>query len=409
MNRMRTLLLQLPATAAGPAAVYGVAELDLAASREQVQARTATVDLLPRPHRTSDVVAMVPADRLSWHRVNLPAGLGHGQSRKLQMALQGLLEDRLLQDVQQVHLALAPQWRSAQEVWAVACDKAWLRGHLQTLQDAGLHVQRIVPEFSPPAQGRQWHALGDDSSGWLWCCDAEAGVNGWPVATPSPWPTAWLANASVQAEPGLARWLQAHTDAQLQLCHPAAHWRDAAASAWNLAQFDLQNDIHSRRLQGLRRLANALLHQPRWRAARWGLVALLASQLLGLQAWAWMTRQQWQAEQDQWTQILLQSFPKVSVVVDAPLQMAREVAVLQENAGQRAAADLESQLQALGQALPAGTESPLSLNYQDGQLQWPELALDAAQQSALTQALHRQGYRLRTEAGISRMQTQEQP
>jgi len=132
---------------------------------------------------------MAPAAALSWHRVTLPAGLGRGGA-KLQAVLQGLLEDRLLQEPQQVHLALAPQWQSGEPVWVVACDKAWLQAHLQALQDAGLPVQRIVPELAPPASGQHWHALGDPDSGWLWCCDADHGVNGWPVEhQPPPCPT----------------------------------------------------------------------------------------------------------------------------------------------------------------------------------------------------------------------------
>ena len=144
-----------------------------------------------------------------------------------------------------------------------------------------------------------------------------------------------------------------------------------------------------------------------YKRQRWGLAVLLLSQLVGLQAWAWATRQQWQAEQAQWTRILQDSFPKVTVVVDAPLQMAREVARLRQASGQLAASDLEAQLQVLGHALPAGVAAPASLNYQDGQLQWPTLPLNASQQAAFAQALQGQGYRLQTEAGTSLLQASE--
>lgn len=406
MNRMRTLLLQLPATPPSAGAVYGVAELDLGADSTRVQASQAPLALLPRASRQSEVVVMVPAAMLSWHRVQLPAGLGRN-SGKLQAALQGLLEDHLLQEPQQVQLALAPQWRTSTPCWVAACDKAWLQAHLHALHAAGLAVQRIVPEFTPPASGRHWHGLGDESSGWLWCCDAEHGVNGWPVTAAAQWPNDWTAGATLQAEPGLARWAQAQTGTPLQLCDTAAHWPSAARSPWNLAQFELQSDAGARRWQGLRRSLDTLVRHPQWRAARWGLAAVLLSQLVGLQAWAWMTRQHWQAEQDQWTQILQHSFPKVSVVVDAPLQMARELARLRQASGQLTAQDFEAQLQALGQALPSGVAAPAQLNYQDGQLQWPALALSPPQQTEFEQALQRLGYRLSAEAGQQGLQTQE--
>jgi general secretion pathway protein L len=406
MTRMRTLLLQLPPVLPGPTAVYGVAELDLAHAASKAQPGSAPLALLPRAERQTEVVAMAPAAALSWHRVTLPAGLGRGGA-KLQAVLQGLLEDRLLQEPQQVHLALAPQWQSGEPVWVVACDKTWLQAHLQALQDAGLPVQRIVPEFAPPASGQHWHALGDPDSGWLWCCDADHGVNGWPVNTTAPLPTDGLTGARLQAEPGLANWAQSRTPAAVELVDSAAHWLAAANSGWNLAQFELQSDAGTRRLQNWRRGLDSLRRTPQWRPARWGLAMLLLSQLVGLQAWAWATRQQWQAEQDQWTQILQQSFPKVSVVVDAPVQMARQVALLRQGSGQLSPQDFESQLQALGQALPQGVPGPTRLNWQDGQLQWPTLTLNAAQQAEFEQGLQRQGYHLRTETGQSQLQARE--
>ena len=406
MSHMRTLLLQLPLSMPGPASAYGVAEFDPAADSARVHATSTPLTLLPRLPRATEVVALVPAAVLSWHRMQLPAGLGR-QSARLLAALQGLLEDRLLQDLQHVHLALAPQWQAGQAAWVAACDKAWLQAHMQALQEAGLAVQRIVPEFTPADRGQRWHAVGDEGQGWLWCSDAVHGVTGWPVVAAGQLPASWLGDHALQAEPGLARWAQSRSGATVQLVDSASHWIDAVRGHWNLAQFDLQSDARTRRLQGLRRQLDTLARGPQWRPARWGLVALLLSQLVGLQAWAWMTRQQWQVQEAQWTQILQQSFPKVTVVVDAPLQMAREVARLRQGSGQLAPQDLEAQLQALGRALPSGAPAPSRLNYQDGQLQWPALSLNAAQQSGLEQALQTQGYRLSTSTGTSRLQTTE--
>lgn len=407
MTPMRTLLLRLPATPPSPAAVYGTAVLDLAVAEARVSASTAPLALLPRASRQTEVVAMVPAAALSWHRVTLPAGLGRS-SAKLQAALQGLLEDRLLQEPAQVHLALAPQWTAGTPTWVAACDKVWLQTHLQALNEAGLPVQRIVPEFAPPISGQSGHALGDEASGWLWCCDAEHGVSGWPVATDAQPPSQWLAGVTLQAEPGLVRWAQARLgEGQVVLVNHAHHWHAAARGSWNLAQFELQTGARTRRLQGLRRALDTLVRHPQWQAARWGLAVLLLGQLVGLQAWAWMTRQQWQAEQERWTQILQQSFPKVSVVVDAPLQMAREVARLRQASGQLTPQDFESQLQALGKALPVGVAAPTRLDYQNGQLQWPALSLTAEQQSAFAQALQGQGLRWRSAGGLQSLQATE--
>jgi general secretion pathway protein L len=133
--------------------------------------------------------------------------------------------------------------------------------------------------------------------------------------------------------------------------------------------------------------------------ARWGVAALLLAQLVGLNVWAWKTRSDWQAQQAAWTQILRQSFPGTSVVVDAPLQMAREVERLSAASGQLSANDLEAMLAALGQALPAGLAAPTQWDYQAGQLRLSGFAPTAAQQSTLQQALSAQGYGWRAEGG----------
>ena len=180
----------------------------------------------------------------------------------------------------------------------------------------------------------------------------------------------------------------------MQLVETASHWPATLESAWDLAQFELASRLRQRHWLRWRQRLDVLLRQPAWRPARWGLVAVLLAQLIGLNAWAWMTRGQWQAQQDSWTAILQQSFPKVTLVIDAPVQMVREVARLRQGSGQLAAADFESQLRALGTALPAGVPAPVSLNYQDGVLQWPALPMAPAQKADFEEALASQGYRL---------------
>ncbi len=106
--------------------------------------------------------------------------------------------------------------------------------------------------------------------------------------------------------------------------------------------------------------------------------------------------------------MLQQSFPKVTVVVDAPLQMAREVARLRQDAGELGPQDFEAMLQALGAALPPDVASPTGLSYENGTLQWPEVVMNDAQRTAFEQALHSQGYRLQQQDKTWRLQVQEQ-
>ncbi len=407
MSSMHTLLLRLPLTPPGPQAGYGLAWVDPATGSRTPPTET-LLSLLPSVDRRTPVVAIVPAAALSWQRVTLPPGLGR-HSVRLQTALQGLLEERLLQDPAQVHMALAPRWKAGEPVWVAVCDKAWLLQHLQALETARVPVQRLVPELAPPVEGSTWHALGNEDSGGLWCCSAEQGVNGWPVAAAQHLPPGWAEAATLEAEPGLARWAEQRQPARVQLVETASHWVSALESGWELAQFELATRLRQRHwVRWQQQLARGW-RQPEWRPARWGLLALLLVQLGGFNAWAWVTRQQWQAQQDHWTRLLQETFPQVTVVLDAPLQMAREVDRMRQGSGQRTPADLESQLQALGQALPAGVSSPSRLAYQNGVLQWPTLTLSASQNSAFEQGLRQQGYALQTQARQSQLQPQLQP
>lgn len=407
---MQTLLLQLPTEAPSAHAVYGLARLDPLAVDSRLTEQATPLSLLPRPERHEEVVLMVPAAALSWHQVSLPEGLGRAggkSSARLQAALAGLLEERLLQEPAQLHFALAPAWRAGEPTWVAVCERAWLRAHRQALEEAGLQAQRIVPELFPPPKGQVWHAIGDMVQGGLWCCSAESGVAGWPLAAATQLPAAWLEGMAVQTEPALAQWVQTRLKADVQLVDTARHWRQALTSPWDLAQFELQSKRGGRGMQRMHKAALQWLTQPLWRPTRWGLSALLAAQLVGLNAWAWMTQSQWDTQQQRWTDILQQSFPKVTVVIDAPLQMAREVSRLRQGSGQLSPQDFEAMLHALGTALPAGVPGPKELNYQDGRLQWPAMALSEPQKSVLMQALAGQGYRLETADSTWQLQTQE--
>ena len=349
MILMRTLLVQIPSDVPNPSVTYGHSWLDRATRQTPPSIRHAPLALLPRPGRREEVWAMVPACALSWHRVQLPAGLGRSGSR-VQAALAGLLEDRLLEDATRLHMALPARWAPGETTWVAVCDKAWLQAHLQALHEAGLRVQRVLPLMAPTPDTTHLQLANDGTA------------------------------------------------------DDARHWSQALASDWNLAQFELQTRLRMPGSHRLAAMAKAWLKQPQWRAARWGLLALLMAQLAGWNAWAWTTRRHWQAQEAQWTTLLQQSYPHIRVVVDAPLQMAREVARRQQHAGELGPQDFETQLRALGTALPHGVPGPTRLSYQDGEVQWPAPAMSAAQKTRFEQALQHEGYDVQPRGELWRLQ-----
>jgi general secretion pathway protein L len=83
-----------------------------------------------------------------------------------------------------------------------------------------------------------------------------------------------------------------------------------------------------------------------WRSVRWGVLALLALQLVGLNAYAWQQRQALAAKRQAMNSPAAQRPPGVRTVLDAPAQMERETERLRAAAGRPGEADLESMLAA---------------------------------------------------------------
>jgi general secretion pathway protein L len=364
--------------------------------------------LLPRE---DDVVLVLPTRAVSWHRLALPKVA----SARLRAVLDGLLEDRVLSDTAELHYALEPGGRSGQTVWVAACDKAWLRGWLQALEAAGRPVTRIAPSLWPlPAtdDGQPGTALhwAHDEGGQAWLASASAlgvscaplpSVEGQHLASDA---AAGHAPATPDTDPALHRWLadpavaaqaESALDQRFELV-PRPDWLlQCARSDWNLAQFDLSLSTGARRGQRLRQSLRRWRSAPAWRPARWGLAALVAVQLMGLNAAAWSERSALQAKQVALRSTLLTTFPQVSLVLDAPVQMQRELGRLQQASGALSARDLETLLTALAQVAPTHLPPPSVLVYADGELRLSEWAADEQTLRELALALERNGWRTR--------------
>eukprot|EP01036_Dinobryon_divergens_P043684 gene43684-58187_t len=143
-----------------------------------------------------------------------------------------------------------------------------------------------------------------------------------------------------------------------------------------------------------------------WRAARWGAGVLVVAHLVGLNAWAWQERQALTAKQASVRNTLTQTFPKVQVVVDAPVQMERELAQLRQAAGSVSARDLEPLLAAAGAALPDG-RLPNSIEYTPGELRLRGVTLAPDEESVVSGRLQAAGYRARVDDGSLLLRTED--
>lgn len=400
---MSTLIVYLPLESAGPATLYGyVLTPD---RRAPASAASAPVALLPQPAQSNgEVVAVVPIAALSWHRVTLPPGTS-GTSARLRAVLDGLLEERLLDDPEALHFAIEPQARAGATVWVAACNKAWLRGAIGALEAARRPVSRIVPEFAPdmsPAPQLSLHAVGtpEEASLVMTGLSTHSGVTVLPLSRAGvalALPTDPDASPiEVVAEPAVAELAEQLLQRQVRLEQPAQRWLRAAASPWDLAQFELANSGRSRAMKRLGTYWLALARAPQWRAVRWGFGLLLLANLAGLNAWAWRERSTLEQERTAVRAALTQTFPNVRVVVDAPVQMEREVAALRQATGAASGRDLESLLGALSAAAPA-SKSVNAIEFVAGEIRVKGLDLNPGETASANRTLQAAGYVARPE------------
>lgn len=354
-----------------------------------------------------EVVLVVPPHALSWHRVSVPKV----PAKRLRAVLEGLLEEQLLADVATLHFALEPGARSGQTIWVCVSDRAWLRQRLDQLEVAQRPATRIVPAAWPgigegevihhafDAGERAWLASATPDGVSLLPLDPASPMTGMPpVATEGATQARWLADPAVlsQAESCLHQ--------RFEPVPVAQHLLRCAAGPWNLAQFELSLSSSARWGQRVRQQARDFVYAPAWRAARWGLMTLLIAGLGGLNTSAWLTQRHIDQQTGAVDRLLRETFPHVSVVLDAPVQMSQEVQRLRTASGSLGPRDLEVLLATVGRSLPPGAGTPTRVGY-DGQSLllsgWPDAG---APLEALKQALQDQGLNARVDGAELRVE-----
>jgi len=243
------------------------------------------------------VVAVVPHSRLSWFEVQLPPA-SHGA--RLPAVLQGLLEERLLDDPAQMHMVLPSDatelTRQGGITQVAVCDKQWLRDALAPLQAAGLTVQRLVPEISP-SNTPLLHVCGTPDHALFVLSHAQGVITlppntgHWPAFQPLSDPALRL-----YAEPAMVAQVQQQLQHTPELQTAAQRWLAASHSRWDLAQGEWAQGRQQRLWRQLQAAWQSLRHAPAWHPVRIGILALLAVQVIGLNALAWREQRDLRAQ-----------------------------------------------------------------------------------------------------------------
>ena len=358
------------------------------------------------PKATTVVAVLADAD-VSWHRITLPKA----PPARLRAALGGLLEEALLEDTDDVHLALAPAAIAGQPTWLAAVSRRWLRAELAALEKAEVFVDRVVPMSWPddppighfaetrvdpggPAQGiAHGIALNWAHPDGVASVRLQGGLARALVPSPAPAETRW------SATPGAAAAAEQWLGAPVRVMAPGQRLLQSARSLWNLRQFDLARRTRSGR--ALRDSARKLF-SPEWRAVRYGVAALAVAQIVGLNLWAWHQRDAIAMKQAAMQRLVKAIYPNASALDiqrDAEAVLQREAQALRTLAGKPGDTDLEPMLQAAASAWPADRPAVDSLRFEPGRLTLSAPGWSAAQIDQFRSVLRPAGWQVEASEG----------
>lgn len=407
---MLTLIVALPSDGLSTALSYALSHdaapplvKSFASSGERVASLVQAahgIGTLSQLPQCDELVVVIPARLLSWHKVLLPKV----PKARWHAALEGALEERLLEEPRSLHFALEPGAEPGSPVWVCACNAAWLKGALERFEAAGRPVNRIVPEHAPLLPGSDSYlcVTGDAEKPWV-AHVADTGVQTLPLCSPALRALGLLHDldndplrfeGKVFTAPQVTETADAFLGCRSEVRSTPKALIAAAQTQWNIAQFALASSQSTRFIHKLAQGLGQLTRSPALRPARWGLITLFAVQLTALNAWAVKERSGLREKQAEMNALLIRAFPAVKVASDPPAQLEREVAALRRAAGAVSPGDLEPLLAHV--ALHAGTgRSPTSMSFLPGELRLKGLAPEGPSSAGLVQGLADAGYAAR--------------
>jgi len=321
------------------------------------------------PRATQVVAVLRPVD-VAFQRIAIPKA----PAARLRAALSGVMEEGLLEDEDDVHLAVAPGAKAGAEHWVAVVNKPWLRAQLAALEAGNVALDRVVPSWWPD-QGVAGHTFReggpDDPAQLAWRDDA--GVLCVPLASP-------VSRALLTALPEdtVVRWTatpETALDASEFVGMPVASVTDeeqalrAARAGWNLLQFDLAPQRRGVKL--VRDIAARFAFDPAWRVTRVGLAALVVVTLLGLNIRAFQENHRIAQKKAQLTAAVAAAFPNIKSIYEPAAQAQKELDILRAAAGRPGDGDIETLLHVAESAWPEN-HSPISnLKFEPGRLTLP--------------------------------------
>lgn len=419
---MPTLILYLNTQAAGAALSSTVTpEYDYVVQREDLQAVThgrAVAALLPVAARGTEVVAVLPAQALSWHVVSLPEKVAAGvlASRadplRARAVLTGAMEELLLDDATHLHFAAfsgPTGLAGAGSLWVAVCDRLWLRNALANLEANGCSVARIVAECEPTGAGDALALVNAAAEPAQLALSTAMGVTVLPLGEAAVALAQSQTALEVLAEPAVMGLAEHVLGVPVTAHNLHQSLIRAAQSSRNLAQLEFSPSKSGRAMKRFGGAWQSLLHAPQWRPVRWGFVAIMVSQVVALNAAAYRQQSLMAQKRAGVEAVLKQTFPNIPVIVDAPVQMRREVSALAQSRG-ASDADVARLLTAVATVFAAAGGNAKALTAIDlsgGDLRLKANGLTEADASGVNAALSTQGWQAQVQGDQLVLQRKE--
>lgn len=318
--------------------------------------------------KADSVQAVVPASVVLLAQVKVPVR----NRRKMFQLLPYIVEEKLMYDPDSIHVAAGPQLPGGETVVAVI-DKAWMKRVIGALQSAGLPPWRMWPETLMPAVPLgTWTVVWNGREGFVRTGMVSGqSLDGGSADTP---PLGLLLAAQEAAAKGSAprkinlQLAEGSEQPDLESWATRLGVKVAVTGAWDwsTAAYGLDKGVNL--LQG--EFTPARFEPDSRQRLRIPLILagiIVALQLGGgLADWLLLSYEKHQLDSDM-QKAFRQAFPEAKVVVDAPLQMQRNLAELRHAQG---LSDPEDFLPMLAKAAPVLSQpepvSIQSMQYENG-------------------------------------------
>lgn len=342
----------------------------------------------------NECIAILAPDRV----LSVSAKLPPGSRRRWQAALPFVAEEYTLPDPEDNHVVPGPMLPDGRVMLAVV-DKPWLKRIVEACRTANLSLRRMVPEtFLPPLAADTWTLVWDGRSGFV--RTGAAGGMALDDGDADTMPLALRLRAAQSSLPGKIEVRLPQYVPEAQRTQP--HWDTlpaalAAGPAWDWRRAPVPADALNLLWGDFAPRARISEWWPKLRPAALILLAALGVEAVGANIeWAMLAHEKKTLAQNM-ERSFHAAFGEASTVVDAPLQMQRNLADLRHSAGMPDDGDFLPLLDAAAPVLAAlPANSVQGLHYESGRLDVDVRLARSADFNDLRQRLQTKGIGVRT-------------